>query len=122
LKTILIVDDFHAMRRSISDVLERHGYRTVHSDRAGNALALLADPTIAIDLVLADFRLPDKNGFELLHGIRHQSTKPDVPVVFMSAEQHPARQFWNVGLKFSAWIRKPVSPEQLILKIERMLR
>ncbi len=109
------------MRRSISAVLERHGYRTVHSDCAAHALSLLADSAVVIDLVLADFRLPDKNGFELLHGIRHHSTKPDVPVVFMSTEQQPARHFWNVGLKFSAWVRKPIRPDQLILKIERML-
>lgn len=121
MKTILIVDDFVAMRKTIGVILEEHGYRTVHAGGADNALTLLFDPGISIDLVLADFFLPDKNGFELLHEIRHRSLKPDIPVVFMSAEQHPALQFRKVGLNFSAWIKKPVNPEMLIFKVRRML-
>lgn len=109
------------MRKTLGVILEGNGYRTLHADRADNALTLLDDPAFAPDLVLADFRLPDKNGFELLHAIRHRSPMPEVPVVFMSADKDPVRQFREVGLSSPAWVRKPVNPELLISKIQRML-
>ncbi len=121
MKTILVVDDFAAMRRVICAILERNGYMTAQSDSISTSLALLNDPEISIDLVLTDFLLRNENGHQLLGMIRQHSVVPDIPLIFMSTEKYPARLLEQGGLQFAGWIRKPVNPDLLLSKIEKTL-
>jgi len=70
-RTILIVDDNHDMVSSVAEVLMAGGYSTIPAYSAREACDLL-DESRNIDLVLADIRMPDVDGFDLLPVLRHR--------------------------------------------------
>lgn len=80
---VLVVDDEFLIRWSIAETLESAGHEVLQAESGRDALRLLTDPTLAIDAVVLDYRLPDSNDLALLSTIRQLA--PARPVILMSA-------------------------------------
>lgn len=78
---ILVVDDDWPMAKTLVDVLKLNGYQAEAAYSGPEALQLMERDRF--DCVLTDIKMPDVNGVELLRAIK--DTRPDVPVVFMTA-------------------------------------
>jgi CheY-like chemotaxis protein len=81
--TVLVVDDSMSSRELACAVMGYAGYRTLRARDAAAALNLLRSN--AVDLVLADIRLPDMNGYDLARVIRADPAQRTLPVVFYTA-------------------------------------
>jgi len=81
MKKILVVDDQKNVRASIRIGLGRVGYQVDVASNAENALLKLKEKPF--DVVLADVRMPDTNGYVLANIIRQ--LYPDVKIILMSA-------------------------------------
>lgn len=81
MKTILVVDDYEALRRLTCDILEMEGYRAIPARDAAEALDLFEKEDF--DVVVTDFRMPGMNGLELAQVI--QARRPGFPVIIMTA-------------------------------------
>jgi CheY-like chemotaxis protein len=118
-KTILVVDDDPALRRSIRTFLEGYGYAIREADgaREGQAAIREACP----DLILTDIYMPDGDGFELIREIRN-GDRP-VPIVAMSGGAHPGYDQLEVAEKLGAVgiIDKPFRQSNLLEMVERAL-
>ena len=79
---ILVVDDEDSVRRIVSALLERSGYRVSTADGAEEALILLREAQ-GYDLVLSDIMMPGTDGLALLDQITQDF--PGTPVVLVSA-------------------------------------
>jgi len=80
-RCVLIVEDEANMRRVLSALLERDGFRTLEAQDGSAALdALAREP---VDAILTDLRMPKMNGLELLEAVRR--THPEIPVVMLTA-------------------------------------
>ena len=84
-RTILVVDDEAAVRRSLTQVLERAGYTVKATDNGRHALELLQDN--AIDLVISDHHMPELSGIDLLKLVRVRH--PHVVRIIITAYQEP---------------------------------
>ena len=73
-------------------------------------------------LVILDRRLPDADGLELCQEIRQKPALSTVPVLFLSGKNTVADKV--VGLKMGGddYLTKPFSPEELVARIEVLLR
>ena len=82
-KKILIIEDDSDISGPLSRVLSSHGYATCHAADGdeGVRLAEAEKP----DLILLDFFLPGKNGFEVYREIRNNSETAYVPIVALTA-------------------------------------
>ena len=78
--TVLIVDDFAAVRRMLAMQLADCGYRTIEAEGGTDALERINDEHV--DLVLTDIGMPGFDGLELVHAVRELS--PATPVVVMA--------------------------------------
>jgi DNA-binding response OmpR family regulator len=79
MKRLLAVDDDHLILETLVDALTTRGYEVLTADNANIALDLLRRQ--AFDLVLLDYQMPGKNGFELY---RELGATQEVPVLFVS--------------------------------------
>ncbi len=77
---ILLVDDEESIRKAFARLLRQVGY-TVECSSDGEEAAQIIDLQ-PVDLVIADIRMPNMDGFELLHLL--QAKTPDLPVILMS--------------------------------------
>jgi DNA-binding NtrC family response regulator len=79
--TILVVDDDRQMVKTLSAVLQLHGWTTVGA--YGGAEAIAAAEAQPFTAVLMDVRMPGINGVDAFRAIR--KARPDVPVILMTA-------------------------------------
>ncbi|MDZ7267043.1 MAG: sigma-54 dependent transcriptional regulator [candidate division KSB1 bacterium] len=111
---LVIIEDNAAMREGLEQVARRQGHEVTAFERAEDALrALSAAPA---DLIISDYRLPGMNGLELLEKVRALRPGCEVMVVTAFGSIELAVQAMQKGA--ADFITKPVSPEELTLKLE----
>jgi CheY-like chemotaxis protein len=80
--SLLIVDDAHSIRLSLSQIFAMHGYTTRSAEDGFSALAEIRREVP--DFLLSDLNMPGMSGFELLRVVRRQF--PLIRVIAMSGE------------------------------------
>ncbi|MGA6986416.1 MAG: ATP-binding protein [Terriglobales bacterium] len=115
-KTILLVDDHPAARKSMQRFLLDAGYRILAASNGKEALNVFAEDSAA-DLLIADCRMPRMTGQELAETLLRQ--KPDLKVLLISGYQDAP-----VGLAAGAvaMIRKPFSGRTLIERVVEVMQ
>jgi len=80
--TILLVEDDVMVRRLTTRTLQHLGYGVIESEAPADAIAVAADPTQRIDLLLSDVMMPLMSGTEV--AARSRGIRPTLPVLLMS--------------------------------------
>ena len=81
---VLIVDDDDFMRRGISQVLEKDGWKVREAADGRAGIARLAE-TVP-DVIVLDLTMPEMDGFEFLEALRHRAEWRDIPVIVVTAK------------------------------------
>jgi two-component system, chemotaxis family, chemotaxis protein CheY len=120
-KIILVVEDFASVREFVCETLQKKGYNTIGAANGNEAYSLLAEQHQAVNLVLADYYMPDCTGFELLKRIKANPETASIPVIFLTTESSPEkiREAREAGL--TAWIKKPYRAETFFAQIENAM-
>lgn len=118
-KTIVLVEDDDVVRRLVSRVLEREGYRVLGAASGEEGLEIIdrEEP----DLLLTDLTLPGElNGLDL--GRRALKGRDDLKLICMSGygEDDVADALLSVA-KDAAFIGKPFSPNDLLETVNGLL-
>ncbi len=116
--TILLVEDDQNLGFVVQDALKRKGY-AVHLCRDGKE-GLKYFNEHAYDLCVLDVMLPHKDGFSLAEDIRLTDEK--VPIVFLTAKSQTDDRIAGFKAGGDDYLTKPFSHEELILRIEAILR
>jgi DNA-binding response OmpR family regulator len=116
--SILLVEDDQNLGFVIQDALKREGYG-VHLCRDGKE-GLRQFNEHPYDLCVLDVMLPQKDGFSLAEDIR--LTNAQVPIVFLTAKSQTEDRIAGFKAGGDDYLTKPFSHEELILRIEAILR
>lgn len=106
-KRILVVDDDEAICETTRYILEDKGYdvETTHG-AVGRYLQ-----TYKPDLIILDYRLPEKNGDQIVKEIRDKKSTT-IPVIVISSDGSVLKSVYNAGA--NAFIEKPFDFGKLI--------
>ena len=117
---ILIVDDDPKFRGYVAKGLAAQGLETLTAGSAEEALDLLGAGGPRPDVALLDVMMGGLSGWELLEQLRARGH--DMPVLFVTAK--PAVDDRVRGLRLGAvdYILKPFEFEELLARIEAVLR
>jgi two-component system nitrogen regulation response regulator NtrX len=117
MRRILVVDDEERIRVTLSNILEREGYKVISCERGEDALFILEREEV--DLVLLDIRLPGMDGVEVLERITKIEDPPEV--IMISA--HGTVEIAVRATKLGAYdfIEKPFDLERILLTIQRAI-
>ena len=115
---VLIVDDEADLLATYERLLRLHGYRTIIAATRQAALAALdGEPP---DLIIADLRLPDGDGLDVVRAARAHPHSPPVIVVTGFASAESRRQALAAGA--TAYLAKPFSTSALTALVREALR
>jgi two-component system, cell cycle sensor histidine kinase and response regulator CckA len=118
-ETVLLVEDDHDVRELLGKTLERHGYRLLQAATGKDALELVGDPGVSIDLLVTDAVLPELSGPALAgHAIR---MRPGIRVLFISGYTDDAMLRLGVSNRNEAFLQKPFGSEALLRKVRQLL-
>jgi hypothetical protein len=118
-ETVLVVEDQAKVRKFVVAALRAYGYQAMEAANAGEALLLCERECERIDLVLTDVVMPSMSGTELAERLRKRW--PAIKVMFMSGYTDDAIVQHGVLPKDEEFIQKPFGPEQLAIKVRKML-
>lgn len=115
---ILVVEDEEAIRTGLLDVLVFHGYAVDSAATGPEGLAKAL--TGKFDLVLLDIMLPGINGYEICNRIRLEDR--DQAIIMLTAKTSDEEIIQGLQLGADDYVSKPFSIQQLVLRIEAVLR
>jgi two-component system, OmpR family, response regulator VicR len=115
---VLYVEDEIFLAKIVSETLQSKDYEVTTVNDGADAVKQFEK--VQPDVCVLDIMLPNKDGFTIADEIRDKNT--EVPIIFLSAKS--ATQDVVNGFKIGAndYIRKPFSMEELIVRIENVLR
>lgn len=115
---ILVVDDDPAVCDTIEDGLHLSGFATIRAQNGIDAIDLIKNEHIA--LVVLDVNMPKVNGLDVLKKIR--SLHYGTPVLLLTARQGRSDVVEGFRLGADDYVTKPFGLEELILRINAILR
>lgn len=115
---ILLVEDDPGLGFVIQDTLKENGY-TVHLCRDGKE-GLMQFNKKDYQLCLLDVMMPKKDGFELARDIRKLNA--EIPIIFLSAKGMIDDKVEGFKSGADDYITKPFSNQELLLRIEAVLK
>lgn len=114
---ILIVEDDKNLSELIKLELEYEGFEISRAFDGDEALVQFNAQNP--DLILLDVMLPKMNGYEIIRKIRQSS---DVPVIFVTAKDETFDKVNGLNSGADDYISKPFKIEELIARINAILR
>jgi two-component system response regulator RegX3 len=115
---VLIVEDEEAIRTGLIDVLVFHGYEV--DSAATGPEGLEKALTGKFDLVLLDIMLPGMDGYEICDRIR--AVDRNQALIMLTAKTSDEEIIQGLKLGADDYVPKPFSIQQLVLRIEAVLR
>ena len=115
---ILVVEDEEAIRTGLIDVLVFHGYDADSAATGPDGLEKAL--TGKFDLILLDIMLPGMDGYEICDRIRTEDRNQ--PIIMLTAKTSDEEIIQGLKLGADDYVPKPFSIQQLVLRIEAVLR
>jgi len=116
--TVLAVDDSKTLRRVLEITFAGEEFRTILAENGGDALGKLARENPAVAVV--DAQLGGESGYDLCQQLKERA--PNLPVVLLSSKQQPFDRARGAGAGVDDFIDKPFDTQQLIDKVNAVVR
>jgi len=118
-KTIVFyVEDELFLARIVKESLESREFDVIMESDGAKAVDLFKKSQP--DICVLDVMLPNKDGFEIADEIRE--INENIPIIFLTAKAQTEDVIKGFTLGGNDYIRKPFSMEELIVRIQNLLR
>lgn len=116
---ILVAEDDPGIQLAVQDYLELSGYRVITAKNGDEALRQLE--TYYPHLIVADIKMPGKDGFELIHQVRERPEFRLMPVIFLTQRGTTADRIQGYQAGCDVYLPKPFEMEELGAVIGNLL-
>ncbi|KUO69004.1 MAG: transcriptional regulator [Lutibacter sp. BRH_c52] len=118
-KKIVLAEDNSTLSLLLKFRLEKEGYKLLIAADGKEAIELIGqhDP----ELILTDIMMPFISGLEVISHVRNKLNKQTPIIVFSAAGQEEmVLKAFNLGA--NDFMGKPFSPNELVIRVKRLLR
>lgn len=115
---ILYVEDEPFLGKIVKESLESRSFEVVMLNDGKDAPSVFSSTNP--DICVLDIMLPVKDGYSVAKEIRQRS--PQVPIIFVTAKTQTEDLLKGFESGCNDYIRKPFSMEELIVRIENLVR
>lgn len=117
---VVVADDDALLRSLVEFKLKARGYRVMTASDGEEALALVQQEKPG--LVVLDAMMPGPDGFEVLRRMKSAPDLGSIPVVMLTARKQESDIVGALQLGASDYLVKPFIPEELAMRIARLLQ
>jgi DNA-binding response OmpR family regulator len=114
--SILVVDDEPDLAATYERLLRRMGYRVIPTGTRRDALDVLRSERLV--LVVADLRLPDGDGLDVVRSAR--AAVPPPPVLVVTATPSPENRSQALAAGAAAYLGKPFAIPSFMELVTRL--
>lgn len=120
-RTVVIVEDEQEMIDLIQLILSRRGFDVIGAN--GGAKGLEAIRQHQPDLVLLDLMMPEMDGWQVYQQLKADDDTASIPVIVVTAKAQNIDKVLGLHIaKVDDYIPKPFSLEELVERIEKVLK
>jgi two-component system chemotaxis response regulator CheY len=118
-KKVIVIDDSQTIREQVGTTLRQAGFEIVEAVDGADGEAVI-NRTPDASLVICDVNMPNKNGLELLEGLRQNDKHKLLPVLMLTTEGQP--QMIERARKSGAkgWLVKPFQSDLLLAAVRKL--
>jgi phosphoribosyl 1,2-cyclic phosphodiesterase/ActR/RegA family two-component response regulator len=119
MKSVLLIDDDHAFRQMLTELLQGNGWEVFEAadGEVGLNIALQKRP----DVVVCDLLMPRCNGFQFCRAIKSQRAfLPNVRVVVSSGSNYASDRMNALEAGADEYITKPIAAKDLFAVLEKV--
>ena len=117
-ETILVIEDDASISKGLQKNLSFEGYSVFVAPDGERGLELAVDK--APDLIVLDVMMPKMNGFEVLRELRRREI--DTPVIMLTAKGEEMDKVRGLDLGADDYVTKPFGLQELLARIQAVLR
>jgi two-component system chemotaxis response regulator CheY len=114
----LVVDDSRTIRTILRKILAEMGYEVCEAANGLEALQVIESDGAGITLVLADWNMPEMNGFDLLKRLRQKPELSSLSVVMVTTEAELGHMASALEAGANEYVMKPFTKDILKQKLE----
>ncbi len=115
---ILLAEDEEMMLKAIEFRFQKDGFEVITAKNGKEALEhIKKDPP---DLIVTDIMMPFVTGLEIINTVKNE-LKLDIPIIVLSAVGLEDTVLEAFELGADDFITKPFSPNELIIRIKRLM-
>jgi DNA-binding response OmpR family regulator len=119
IQTLLVVEDEILIRFQICDYLRECGFRVIEAASADEALIVLQESDLPVNIVLSDVEMPGTmDGFGLSKWLR--ANRPGIPIILVGSPARAAEAAAEL-CENGPLLSKPYEPQILLDRIKRIL-
>jgi two-component system response regulator VicR len=119
IKKIVIAEDNSLLSSLLQFRLEKEGYKLLIAENGKDAIELIEKHQP--ELILTDIMMPFVSGLEVISHVRNKLNMLTPIIVFSAAGQEEiVLKAFNLG--GTDFMSKPISPNELVIRIKRLLK
>ena len=117
---ILLADDSHAIRFLVSEILTNAGFTVIQAQDGQEAL----DKTYKEnpDLLILDYEMPKKTGFEVVKEVRSRTGYLHTPIIIFTAVTDKSTKLEGLGLDIDDYLTKPADEDEIVARVKLLLK
>jgi two-component system, chemotaxis family, chemotaxis protein CheY len=114
----LVVDDSRTIRIILGRILKELGYEVCEAGNGKEALKVMETEKAAVNLVLADWNMPEMNGLELLKQLRQDPDFASLKVIMVTTETELDHMVSALEAGATEYVMKPFAKDILKERLE----
>ena len=114
---ILVVDDDDGIRDLVKQFLNQKNYLVTTAKSSEDAIEKVK--IIKFDLIVLDIMMPGKTGLEFTHEYKN---KINTPIILLTAKGEASERVEGLEIGADDYLPKPFEPQELILRINNILK
>ena len=112
------MDDPKTIRIILGRILKELGYEVCEAGNGKEALKVMESEKAAINLVLADWNMPEMNGLELLKQLRQDPALASLKIIMVTTETELDHMVSALEAGANEYVMKPFTKDILKEKLE----
>ena len=116
--TILVVEDAAVMRKIEIKTLKSLGFENILEAEDGDIAITKLQGDDKIDLIISDWNMPNKDGYELLLWVRADAKYKQIPFLMATGQGEKKQEKKAIDAGVSSFVAKPFNADELKDKIE----
>ncbi len=117
---ILVIEDDYIVARTIERSLQHEDFHVTLVSRGDKGLHMARQEPP--DLVILDIIMPDMDGYEVCKEMRASAQLAHIPILFLTAKVKPQDKIAGFKVGADDYLTKPFNVDELILRIQAILR
>ena len=117
---ILLADDSATLRFLVAEVLTDAGFTVVEAEDGQQAVEKIYKENP--DLLILDYDMPKKTGFEVVREVRSRTGYLHTPIIIFTADTHKSTKMEGLGLDIDDYLNKPADGDEIVARVKLLLK